>query len=66
MREFKKPDLTAPRYRPGVHSIMNKEFFESFKKKYPKYKNLENIELRKIVKHLFRNLNTINSQEINL
>jgi hypothetical protein len=51
MREFKKPDLTAPRYRPGVHSIMNKEFFESFKKKHPKYKNLENIELRKIVKH---------------
>jgi hypothetical protein len=51
MREFKKPDLNAPRYRPGVHSIMNKEFFESFKKKYPKYKDLENIELRKIVKH---------------
>jgi hypothetical protein len=51
MREFKKPDLTAPRYRPSVHTVMNKEFFESFKKKYPKYKHLENVEIRKIVKY---------------
>jgi hypothetical protein len=50
MKEFKKPNLTAPRYRPEVHSIMNKEFFESFKKKYPKYNNLDNKELRKIIK----------------
>jgi hypothetical protein len=40
MKEFKKPDLKAPRYRPEVHSIMNKEFFESFKKTYPKYNRL--------------------------
>ena len=51
MKEFKSPDLTAPRYRPEVHTIMNKEFFESFKKKHPKYKDLDNIELRKIVKY---------------
>lgn len=50
MREFKKPNLNAPRYRPEVHSIMNKEFFDSFKKKYPKYKNLDDKELRKIIK----------------
>jgi hypothetical protein len=30
---------------------MNKEFFESFKKKHPKYKDLDNVELRKIVKY---------------
>lgn len=51
MKEFKSPDLTAPRYRPEVHTIMNKEFFESFKKKHPKYKALDNVELRKIVKY---------------
>jgi hypothetical protein len=51
MKEFKSPDLTAPRYRPEVHTIMNKEFFESFKKKHPKYKDLDNVELRKIVKY---------------
>jgi len=51
MKEFKSPDLKAPRYRPEVHTIMNKEFFESFKKKYPKYKDLDNVELRKIIKY---------------
>jgi hypothetical protein len=50
MREFKKPDLKAPRYRPEVYNIMNKEFFDSFKEKYPRYKNLDNKIIRKIVK----------------
>jgi hypothetical protein len=50
MREFKKPNLNAPRYRPVVHNIMNKEFFDSFKEKYPKYKDLDNKDIRKIVK----------------
>ena len=50
MKEFNKPNLNAPRYRPEVHTIMSKEFFESFKKKYPKYNNLDNKDLRKIVK----------------
>lgn len=50
MREFNKPDLTAPRFRPEIHTILNKEFFDSFKKKHPKYKNLENKDLRKIIK----------------
>ena len=56
MKEFKSPDLTAPRYRPEVHTIMNKEFFESFKKKHPKYKDLDNVELRKIVKYFNNSL----------
>lgn len=50
MKEFKSPDLKAPRYRPEVHTIMNKEFFESFKKKYPRYKKMDDKELRKIIK----------------
>ena len=29
---------------------MNKEFFESFKKKHPKYKNMDDKDLRKIIK----------------
>jgi hypothetical protein len=51
MKEFRSPDLTAPRYRPEVYTIMNKKFFESFKKKHPKYKNLDDKELRKIIKY---------------
>ncbi len=50
MRDFKKPNLNASRYRPEVYSIMNKEFFDSFKKKYPRYKNLDNKDIRKIIK----------------
>jgi hypothetical protein len=50
MKEFKKPDVTAPRFRPNVQSVMNKKFFDSFRKKYPKYKDLTDSELRKIGK----------------
>ena len=56
MKEFKSPDLTAPRYRPEVHTIMNKKFFESFKSKHPKYKDLDNKELRKIIKYFNQTL----------
>jgi hypothetical protein len=50
MKEFNKPDVKASRYRPEVSTILNKEFFENFKKTYPKYKNLEDSMLRKIIK----------------
>jgi hypothetical protein len=50
MKEFKKPDLKAPRYRPEVHSILNKKFFDSFRKKHSKYKNYTDVELRSIIK----------------
>ena len=51
MKDFKTPDLKAPRFRPKVHNIANKKFFESFRKKYPKYKDLKDSELRKIIKY---------------
>lgn len=51
MKEFKSPDLSAPRYRPEVHTILNRKFFDSFKAKYPKYKNMDDKELRHIIKH---------------
>ena len=50
MKEFKKPDLKGPRFRPTVHTIMNKEFFDSFREKHPKYKNYTDVELRSIIK----------------
>jgi hypothetical protein len=50
MKEFKKPDLKAPRFRPEVYNVLNKEFFEKFKEKNPKYKNLDNAMLKKIIK----------------
>jgi hypothetical protein len=50
MKEIKKPDLTAPRFRPEVYNVLNKEFFEKFKEKNPKYKDLDNVMLKKIIK----------------
>lgn len=50
MKEFNKPDIKASRYRPEVSTILNKEFFDNFKKTHPKYKHLEDKMLRKIVK----------------
>jgi hypothetical protein len=50
MKEFKKPDVTAPRFRPAVYNILNKEFFKKFKQRYPKYKNLIDSDIRNIIK----------------
>ena len=50
MKEFKQPNVKASRYRPKVSTILNKEFFENFKQMHPKYKNLDNKLLRKIIK----------------
>ena len=50
MKEFKKPDLSAPRYRPDTLNLLNKEFFAKFKKKYPRYANIDNRDLLKMIK----------------
>ena len=50
MKEFKKPDVKAPRFRPQAHNIFTRKFFVEFKNKYPKYAHLTNSDIRKIVK----------------
>ena len=50
MKEFKKPDLTAPRYRPKAHNLLTNDFFKTFKTKFPKYKDIDEKELKKIIK----------------
>lgn len=50
MKEIKKPNVKGPRFRPEVKNIMNKEFFESFREKHPKYKNITDTELKAIGK----------------
>lgn len=50
MKEIKKPDVKAPRFRPEVHNILSAEFFENFRSKYPKYKNFDNRTLKNLVK----------------
>ena len=50
MEEFNNPNVTAPRFRPDVYNVMNKKFFESFRERYPKYKDLDDKQLKKIAK----------------
>lgn len=50
MREFKKPNVSAPRFRPETYNILNDDFFKNFKKKYEKYKAIKNSDLKNIIK----------------
>lgn len=59
MREFKTPDLKAPRFRAKAHNIASKKFFDSFRRKHPKYKNMTDAELRKIIKYFNKLLHSV-------
>ena len=50
MEAFKTPNLQAPRFRTETYQVLNKEFFDRFREKYPKYKSLKDKELRLIIK----------------
>jgi hypothetical protein len=50
MKEFNKPNVKASRYRPQVNTILDKEFFENFKQAHPRYKDLDNKLIRKMIK----------------
>jgi hypothetical protein len=43
------PDLKAPRYRPVRTCVSTKPFCNSFRKKYPQYKNITDTILRQIL-----------------
>lgn len=50
MREFRKPNLTAPRYRPKVYNVLSPELFKRFLEKYPKYADVSYVTFKKIIK----------------
>jgi hypothetical protein len=47
---FKAPDLNAPRYRKKVLSLLNVDFLNEFKEKYPAYSKIDNKKLKNIIK----------------
>ncbi|TXI91138.1 MAG: hypothetical protein E6Q36_00065 [Chryseobacterium sp.] len=49
MMRINKPDLSAPRFRPTRHTIMNETFFSEFRKKYPQYRQVTDTKLREII-----------------
>lgn len=46
---FKKPDLSAPRFRPKKKVILNRSLYEAFIEKYPHYKTLTLSQFKDIV-----------------
>jgi hypothetical protein len=65
MSNFRKPDLNAPRYRPKVLNVLNKELWKSFLIKYPQYKGLTYKNFKKIIGDSNRVLweNVINNRD---
>lgn len=49
LSEIKKADLNAPRYRPARLSVLDKNFYKSFKTIYPEYKNMKDKEITEII-----------------
>lgn len=56
IKPFKKPDLNAPRFRPGVLSLLNVELFNKFIKEYPEYKDLDCEDFKKIITTFNKNI----------
>lgn len=52
MREYRKPDLNAPRYRAKCLDILNKDFYKSFREAHPKYNYLTDKQIKNIVKEV--------------
>lgn len=49
-KEYKKPDVKAPRFRKERLSIIEPDFFKEFKQKFPEYKQVSNNQLNTIIK----------------
>jgi|688.fasta_scaffold258766_2 hypothetical protein len=52
MNEIRKPDLNAPRFRKTSCNILNAEFIENLKLKFPQYEHLTSDEIKNII-HCF-------------
>jgi len=52
MSTFKKPDLSAPRFRTKTTYLLNKDLFKAFIEKYPHYKDLD-LNLFKEIVHTY-------------
>ena len=49
-KQFRKPDLNAPRYRPKKLNLTNIEFYNKFLEDHPKHSNLSSNMFKDIIK----------------
>jgi hypothetical protein len=55
-RQFKKPDLNAPRYYPRVTKIMTPDFFTRFREKHPEFADVPDAQLKDLIRKFNTNL----------
>jgi len=48
-KQYKKPDLNAPRYRPKKLNLTNTDFYNKFITDHPKYSSLTNAQFKEII-----------------
>jgi len=48
-KEYKKPNLNAPRFRPNRLCMLNETLYKAFRTKYPKYADIESATFRNII-----------------
>lgn len=49
-KEYKKPDLNAPRFRPKKLNLTNVEFYKRFIEENPKYSNISPEQFKNVIK----------------
>jgi hypothetical protein len=49
-REFRVPDVKAPRFRQEAVNVIDKEFFAKFREKHPKHKHITEAQIRELIK----------------
>ena len=49
LKEFRKPDVKAPRCRPGASRLINTAFVKNLAERYPETKNLKIADVNKIL-----------------
>jgi arginine/ornithine N-succinyltransferase beta subunit len=59
MNEIRKPDLNAPRFRKTSCNILNTQFIENLKLKFPQYEHLTSDEIKNIIIKMFGKLQLI-------
>ena len=55
MSKFKAPDLSAPRFRANATNVLNRKLFNTFLKKYSKYKDKMDLSEFKDIVRTFNN-----------
>lgn len=50
LKDYKSPDIKAPRYRPGANRILDQKMYRAFIKKHPEHKHITYKKFRSIIK----------------